>query len=62
MSFPRELCTSRGCSKGGSMETIHLWGCNKGGSSVSELEQLNSSFSCHGNHWESLQCAPALAC
>ena len=23
MSFPRELCTCRGCSKGGSMETIH---------------------------------------
>ena len=26
MSFPRELCTCRGCNKEGSMETIHLWG------------------------------------
>jgi hypothetical protein len=25
MSFPRELCSCRGCSKGGSMDTIHLW-------------------------------------
>jgi hypothetical protein len=26
MSFPRELCSYRGCIKGGSMDTIHLWG------------------------------------
>jgi hypothetical protein len=38
MSFPRELCSCRGCSKGGSMDTIHLWGCNKGGSSKSTSE------------------------
>jgi hypothetical protein len=25
------LCSCRGCSKGGNMDTIHLWGCNKGG-------------------------------
>jgi hypothetical protein len=34
MSFPRELCSCRGCTKEDSMDTIHLRGCNKGGSSV----------------------------
>jgi hypothetical protein len=29
-SFPRELCTYGGCSKGGSMDTMFLGGCNKG--------------------------------
>jgi hypothetical protein len=35
MSFPRELCTYGGCSKGGSMDTMLLGGCNKGGTIVS---------------------------
>jgi hypothetical protein len=38
MSFPRELCSCRGCSKGGSMDTM--------GDAIREVHLYTSFYSC----------------
>jgi hypothetical protein len=61
MSFPRELCTCGGYSKGGSMNTMLLGGCSKGGSmdtmllgdAIREVHLYHVSFPWHS--WTVIQ-------